>query len=240
MSRADASATSPASTGRADLSHRHRRAARRVGKFGRAGRRGETDRADALEGCLATASATTCHRWLQAEGRPEEALAWALGSRCTACRGRLTVELSYDDGRQRRGLRLSAGRIDAAEQHCREALEKLAALVGRSRRGDARLRVHGSGPDAEAIEHARAALAASRDPGLHFRLLEALALCAARQGRRQDAAWVVGYVDRLYGVAGEGALALRAAAPRRARRTARRYDRWAEPPRRVGTPKAGR
>jgi hypothetical protein len=59
------------------------------------------------------------------------------------------------------------------------------------------------GKDAEAIEHTRAALSASRDAGLHFRLLEALALCGARQGRWHDAAWVVGYVDRLYALRGE-------------------------------------
>ena len=50
---------------------------------------------------------------------------------------------------------------------------------------------------------ARAALAASRDPGVHFRLLEPLALGPARQGRWHDAMWVLGYVDRLYALRGE-------------------------------------
>lgn len=100
---------------------------------------------------------------------------------------------------------LSAGRPDAAEARCGQALEKV--------RGHARGTCHveetltsvctAQGKDAEAIEHARAALAASRDAGLHFRLLEALALCGARQGRWHDAAWVVGYVDRLYALRGE-------------------------------------
>jgi hypothetical protein len=38
---------------------------------------------------------------------------------------------------------------------------------------------------------------------MHFRLLEAMALNAARQGRLDDAAWVVGHVDRLYAQRGE-------------------------------------
>jgi hypothetical protein len=99
---------------------------------------------------------------------------------------------------------LSAGRPDAAEARCGQALEKV--------RGHARGTCHveetltsvctAQGKDAEAIEHARAALA-SRDAGLHFRLLEARALCAARQGRWYDAAWVLGFVDRLYELRGE-------------------------------------
>ena len=146
-----------------------------------------------------------CYRWLQAEGRPEEALAWALDRAALHAEAGSPSNFHMTMGDNVADCELSAGRTDAAEQHCREALEKLGGSSwGRSHVEETLAFVcTAQGNDAEAIEHARAALAASRDPGLHFRLLEALALCAARQGRRQDAAWVVGYVDRLYGVRGE-------------------------------------
>ena len=100
---------------------------------------------------------------------------------------------------------MSAGRTDAAEAHCRDALEKVRGYAWGTCQVEETFAFvcTAQGNDAGAIEHGRAALAASRDPGVHFRLLEPLALGAARQGRWHDAMWVLGYVDRLYALRGE-------------------------------------
>ncbi len=146
-----------------------------------------------------------CYRWLQAEGRPEDALACALDrAAINEGAGRpLAAQITMGDAVA--DCELSAGRADAAEAHCRAALDVV--------RADAWGSAHvletlafvctAQGKDAEALEHGQQAIRSSRDMGMHFRLLEAMALSAARQGRPQDAAWAVGHVDRLYAQRGE-------------------------------------
>jgi predicted ATPase/DNA-binding winged helix-turn-helix (wHTH) protein len=146
-----------------------------------------------------------CYRWLQAEGRPDEAMACALErAAINAAAGLLTQE-QVTLGDTVADCELSAGRADAAEARCRSALRAL--------RGDTWGCAHvletlayvctAQGKDGEAIEHGHAATLASRDIGMHFRMLEAMALNAARQGRLRDAAWAAGHVDRLYAERGE-------------------------------------
>jgi predicted ATPase len=146
-----------------------------------------------------------CYRWLQAEGRPEEALSCALERATVSLAAGLPLRAQTSLGDTAADCELSAGRLDAAEARCRAALEAL--------RGSAWNTAHvtetlafvctAQGRDKEALEHGRRAIRASGDMGLHFRMLEAMALCAARQGRLQDAALAVGHVDRLYSERGE-------------------------------------
>ena len=146
-----------------------------------------------------------CYRWLQAEGRPDEAMVCALErAAINAAAGRPMLE-QITLGDTVADCELSAGRADAAETRCRSALRML--------RGDPWGCAHvletlafvctAQGKDDEAIEHGRAATLASRDIGMHFRMLEAMALSAARQGRLRDAAWAAGHVDLLYAERGE-------------------------------------
>ncbi len=152
-----------------------------------------------------TAFLWACYRWLQAEGRPEEALAVALERAAINAKAGLHQYEQTTLGDTVAESELAAGRADAAEAYCRTAL---AALRGNGWGSAHVLETLAfvctvQGKSAEAIEHGRAALAASRDMGMHFRLLESLALGAARLGRLDDAAWVAGYVDRLYAERGE-------------------------------------
>ena len=146
-----------------------------------------------------------CYRWLQAEGRPDEAMACALERAGLNASAGLHEYEQMTLGDTVADCELAAGRADAAEARCRTALAAL--------RGDAWGSAHVletlayvctvEGKSDESIEHGRAAIVASRDAGMHFRMLEAMALNAARQGRFDDAAWVVGHVDRLYAQRGE-------------------------------------
>ena len=146
-----------------------------------------------------------CYRWLQAEGRPDEAMACALERAAINAAIGQPMREQITLGDTVADCELSAGRADAAEARCRSALRVL--------RGDDWGRAHvletlafvctSQGKDEEAIEHGRAATLASRDIGMHFRMLEAMALNAARQGRLRDAAWAAGHVDHLYAERGE-------------------------------------
>ncbi len=146
-----------------------------------------------------------CYRWLQAEGRPEEALACSLDRVAISERAGQPLLAQVTMGDAVADCELRAGRVDAAEAHCRAALDFV--------RSDAFGAAHvletlafvctAQGKDAEALEHGQHAIRSSRDMGMHFRLLEAMALSAARQGRLHDAAWAVGHVDRLYAQRGE-------------------------------------
>ena len=146
-----------------------------------------------------------CYRWLQAEGRPEEALVCALerAARRASAGSPLLEQITLGDSAA--DCELAAGRADAAEARCRIALEAVRGYPWGSAHVLETLAFvcTAQGKSEEAIEHGRAALRASRDVGMHFRLLEAMALNAARQGRLDDAAWVVGHVDRLYAQRGE-------------------------------------
>ena len=146
-----------------------------------------------------------CYRWLQAEGRPEDALACALDRVRIHIEGGFPLYAQTSLGDIVAECELSAGRPDAAEARCRAALDAVRGYAWGTAHVEETLTFActAQGKDEEAIVHGRAALAASRDPGLHFRLLEPLALVAARQGRWHDAAWTVGYVDRLYAHRGE-------------------------------------
>ena len=100
------------------------------------------------------------------------------------------------------------GRLDAAAAHCHEALAQLEGKAGyawgRSHVLETLAFVSTTqGRDQDAIRYGRAAILSSRDVGMHFRLLEAIALTAARQGRLADAAFATGHVDRLYAQRGE-------------------------------------
>lgn len=157
------------------------------------------------DGNIRTNFLWACYRWLQAEGRHEEARLCALERAAVRVRQATPVLEQMTLGDTVADCELAAGRLDVAETLCRTALtaigdypwarahvlETLAFVCTAQGRSD------------EAIEHGRGALRASRDMGMHFRLLEAMALNAARQGRLDDAAWVVGHVDRLYAQRGE-------------------------------------
>ncbi len=146
-----------------------------------------------------------CYRWLQAEGRPEEAGACARERAAFSARGGSPLYEQIHLGDNVADCELAAGRPEIAEALCRTAL----ATIGDYPWGRAHVLetlafvCAAQGNSSESIEHGRAALRASRDMGMHFRMLEAMAFNAARQGRLDDAAWVVGHVDRLYAERGE-------------------------------------
>ena len=156
-------------------------------------------------GALHSTFLWACYRWLQACGRPEEALLCALERAARHANEESPMLEQVMLGDNAADCELAAGRADAAEERCRTALEVVRGYAWGSAHVLETLAFvcTAQAKSEEAIEHGRAALRASRDPGMHFRLLEAMALNAARQGRLADAAWVVGHVDALYQERGE-------------------------------------
>jgi predicted ATPase len=148
------------------------------------------------------------YRWLQAEGRFEEALASALERASLEREAGFLLLEQVHLGDIVADSELALGRVDAAEEHARNSL---AALEGQP---EYRWAVPHAlemlavictvqGKHEEAIERGRAALHGYRASGQHFRLLEPMALNAALQGRLRDAAWAAGHVDQVYMQRGE-------------------------------------
>jgi len=150
----------------------------------------------------------SCYRFMQAAGRPEEALGFALARAAEYRNTGAPLLEQITSGDLVADCEMTAGRVDAAEARCRAALASLRGQAGYEWGLAHVLETLAFVCTAqekieEAFCHARAALQTSRDVGMHFRLLEAMALNAARQGRLQDAASAVAYVDRLYAERGE-------------------------------------
>jgi tetratricopeptide (TPR) repeat protein len=148
------------------------------------------------------------YRWLMALGRPEEALTCILERAAIAREAGMLAQEQFILGDTAADCELALGRIDAAEAYSRDALQVL-----ERESGTRRLTAHvldtlaralvAKGCHDAAIDTARRALQLTRNEGYHFRLLEPLALNAARHGRPKDAAWITGHVDAIYAERGE-------------------------------------
>lgn len=149
-----------------------------------------------------------CYRWLMSQGRCEEALASAQAQARIAHEAGMPMHGMSTTGDTVVDCELALGRVGAADAHSREALAWLESRPGTRYRlahvVDTRVRVLiDQGKAEEAIEMARRALQLTRNEGFSFRLIEPLALNAARQGRLRDAAWLTGHVDASYAQRGE-------------------------------------
>lgn len=149
-----------------------------------------------------------CYRWLMSQGRCEEALASAQAQARIAHEAGMPMYGISTTGDTVVDCELALGRIEAADAHSREALAWLESRPGTRYRlahvVDTRARVLiEQGKAEEAIDMARRALQLTRNEGFSFRLIEPLALNAARQGRLRDAAWLTGHVDASYAQRGE-------------------------------------
>jgi hypothetical protein len=149
-----------------------------------------------------------CYRWLQAEGRFEEALASAQERASLEHDGGFLLLEQMHLGDIVADSELALGRVDAAEAHARGSLAALEGQPGYHWAVPHALEMLAvictvQGKHEEAIERGRAALHGYKSSGQHFRLLEPMALNAALQGRLRDAAWATGHVDRLYAQRGE-------------------------------------
>jgi predicted ATPase/DNA-binding winged helix-turn-helix (wHTH) protein len=149
-----------------------------------------------------------CYRWLNSQGRSEEALA------CSHEQVRIAHDAGLHNAAQQflgdtvADCELALGHLVEAEAHCRSALYALQANGAPHQNVahvvDTLARVLAAqGQHDEALATGRRALQMTRSEGFHFRLLEPLARCAAEQGRLRDAAWVTGYVDATYARHGE-------------------------------------
>ncbi len=149
-----------------------------------------------------------CYRWLQAEGRLEEALAAASARVDLQRAAGLAIMAEVHRGDIVADCELALGRVDAAEAHAREALASIEGEAGFDWGVPHVLEMLAvicavQGKHEEAIARGRAALSGYRNSGQHFRLLEPMALNAAKQGRLRDAARAAGHVDRAYIERGE-------------------------------------
>ena len=149
-----------------------------------------------------------CYRWLMSQGRCEEALASAQEQARIAHEAGMPMYEMSTTGDTVVDCELALGWVDAADAHSREALAWLEGRPGTRYRlahvVDTRARVLiEQGKADEAIDLARRALQLSRKEDFHFRLIEPLALNAARQGRLRDAAWLTGHIDASYAQRGE-------------------------------------
>ena len=149
-----------------------------------------------------------CYRWAMSQGRCEEALAFAQEQARIAHEADMPTYGMSTTGDTVVDCELALGRVDAADAHSREALAWLESRPGTRYRlahvVDTRVRVLiEQGKAEEAIDMARRALQLTRNEGFQFRLIEPLALNAARQGRLRDAAWLTGHIDASYAQRGE-------------------------------------
>lgn len=141
-------------------------------------------------------------------GRCEEALVYVQEQARLAHEAGLFAQETSVTGDTVVDCELALGRISAAQAHSEEALTWLESEPGARYAlahvldTRARVLIEQRRVD-EAIEMGRRALQLARNEGFHFRLIEPLALNAARQGRLRDAAWLTGHVDASYAQRGE-------------------------------------
>jgi len=149
-----------------------------------------------------------CYRWLQSQGRCEEALACSLEQARIAHDAGLYGAEQQILGDQVADCELALGRLEDAHARCLSALDALqrdgAPRANLAHVADTLPRVLAAlGRHEEALASGRRALLLCRNDGFHFRLLEPLACCAAGLGRLRDAAWATGHVDAAYARRGE-------------------------------------